>query len=632
MKGLSPHTRAVYEKSGGLLSPEALGDPVVFVNRHGKALCHLQDDIWPLPGSEERLHWTTDDDSLRPLLAQAKILFLHVLFHPALLDLSPGTLRHYQYALRSLAAAAKECDCESLGPFFSDSFASNKMLNKVLKSTGRMAMIQAGTGLFNALIRIDEKTLGFRVRRGETYNRLAAARRELHLSRNQHPVIPWDIYKFLIRESVFLLKRYRERLRHPAWVAAINLYFVQMEGASYAQKHRALENQLENEYPDFEISKPRMLPILKELGDMQEMARIGIIIFTGCRHAETQELQPKKAKYQQNGAYLIEGESTKLGHGDVSWVTNADGALALDLALEIRKTIATGLAIDAASSIPTVFPSLRCFPKFISKPRSLVQSKDKNSLDQPTGLAGLFNRLGVSVPTISSPSHKFLSDLCQDSNLDIDSYKIGEIFPIKPHHFRRALAYFAMRSGNVEIGALKRQLKHLALAMTEYYSSGALGMDEEGRHSLSDLIEKERYADIDERLRMHLSNAQQLAGPMGTLMRRNVDKETAVDRVRVIEANRKQILRRVRSGEVSYTQTPLGACMSVEPCLSRSRAELSACLRCPSAVVEHPKAQQVYEVLRSADNPFFSAQAEHFSHFLMTSDGSLADQSPDEGD
>jgi hypothetical protein len=107
---------------------------------------------------------------------------------------------------------------------------------------------------------------------------------------------------------------------------------------------------------------------------------------------------------------------------------------------------------------------------------------------------------------------------------------------------------------------------------------------------------------------------------MGESMRRNIVDAEREDRVKVIESSRKSILRRAKNGEIAYTQTPLGACMSIDPCLTKSRGEVAACLRCKNAVIEQPKAERAYALLKNSEHPFLVSQAEHFSRYLISDD------------
>jgi hypothetical protein len=54
----------------------------------------------------------------------------------------------------------------------------------------------------------------------------------------------------------------------------------------------------------------------------------------------------------------------------------------------------------------------------------------------------------------------------------IDKFQIGQPWPLTTHQWRRSIAFYAANSGLVSMPSLRRQFKHLSLAMSRYYAKG----------------------------------------------------------------------------------------------------------------------------------------------------------------
>jgi hypothetical protein len=542
----------------------------------------------------------------------------HVLYHPEFLELSLSTLQHYYYGIRALARSCERQGFHDVGTFFSDDRASKLILDDLLDHPGSVGFLHIGAGLFNAFHRFGESAVGFQTCRGKTYNRLRTLLRELNRNSYQHPVIPWAIYKNLLLSISQQIEEGLARLNNPAWVEIIR--FHNTENTREFRKFPSLTVKfIKREFPEFSERIGSMQALLGELGALQELARLGIMAYTGCRVGEVSTLTHAEPKEVEDSTFLIFGKTTKSMVGDVYWVTNQNGADAVRLALKVREIVIRGLGLDSDSDLP-LLPSLVGFPNNVTSSKSRSFSCNNNYKKRhQTNMNGVLERVWISVPTIGQDDYDFLCELSRDCRIDLAKFSVGSEFPFTGHQLRRSLAYFVMRAGGVEIGAMKRQFKQLFVAMARYYTSGVVSTEVEPNMAMTELVAKERLLEIDERLHRHLTNHVELSGAMGTSIKSNI--ETAVDSSRdeVIEGTRERMLKRVKQGEINYIETPLGACLSKDPCLTRARAEVSACLTCKNAVLELPKLEKTYRLLKISEHPFVAAQAEHFSHYLMGS-------------
>lgn len=592
------------------------GDSVVFVDQAGQPLCRIEDDEWPLPGNRGRWKWRANDAAVNRLNQQARHLLAHVLFHPDALELSLSTLGNYFNGLKALARACEHHGFQDLGAFFSDDRAGNMILDKVMTSPGRVAFLHIGPGLFNSYHRFGENVVGFRAVLGTTYERLRDELGRYNRRSFQHPVIPWGIYKRLLIDLSNRIDEKLSWLDDPAWRDVIRFHSVEFPRIHNARKMPSPSvKYIKANHPAFFRKVGSVQTLLHELGAMQELARLGIVVYTGCRRGEVSKMEAKAPEQVDEVTYLIYGRTTKSKNARVYWVTNSIGANALRLAMKVRSVIIDGLALDSTADVP-LMPQLGGFPNNVRRSKGNDLSYDKDGKEYRTQVNGVLDRVGIDVPRIGSDDYDFLCELSRDCRLDLEKYAVGSKFPFSIHQFRRSLAYFLVRVGGIEFGTIKRQFKQMLAAMARYYTSNVVSSEAELDMEMPQLLDKERMLEIDERMRRHFTNFTELRGAMGTSIRRNIEDANADRQKNVILTSRKRMRKRVEQGEVSYIETPLGACLSVEPCISRVRAEVSACLSCPNAILEQSKLEDVFAELQNAEHPFFAAQAEHFAQFL----------------
>lgn len=613
---LSQATKSFYSELIGRSSApdeplsEIPEDTTVFVDRGGNPTCRYGDPCWAPPGQRHKWYWYTSGPQQCPMYPQAKRLMFHILYHPYFQSTALSTLRCYYFALRALAGACHRQGVHEIGTFFSDDRAAQLLLDDILKNHGYSSFVQAGTSLFNAFHMFGEDIVGFKTYRRTVYQKLGELLTKKNQDSFQHPVIPWRIYKHLIVSVSRQVEASLEWLDDPAWTAAIR--FHSTEKRTYPSK---TVKYIKAEFPEFYEKVSTMPALMRELGSMQELARLGILLLTGCRTDEVSRLEVREPEKVDESTYLIHGRTTKSKKGKVYWVTNDIGANAVKLALKVRRVISEGLALEPSADLP-IMPCIGNFPNKIRKQKSNDYKYNRKRGLHVTTVNGVLDRLGISLPDITQEDYDFLSELAKDSNIDLDKFSVGSVFPFSAHQFRRSLAYFVLRSARIDIGAFKRQFKHLLVAMTRYYSSGVISAELQPDLALIELLTEEQLLEIDERLRRHLVNFTELKGAMGASIRRNLEESDEESFDEVLEIARNRLLKRVEQGEIQYRETPLGACLSTEPCLSRARAEVSACLDCKNAILEMPKIEKTYRLLQNSDHPMISAQAEHFSYFL----------------
>lgn len=167
---------------------------------------------------------------------------------------------------------------------------------------------------------------------------------------------------------------------------------------------------------------------------------------------------------------------------------------------------------------------------------------------------------------------------------------VGKPWNFSFPQFRRSLAFYCRQSGLVTLPSLQRQLKHLNQPMTFYYGQN-VRMSEKEKYfeHFSDFMKK---LEPEINLVAYINNLtlsdEKLVGVSGqNIPTHNNGKST------VLLDSRKKLLKQFKKGMISYSETPLGACLSPLPCSKSLVGNLSACLPCKDAAIKPSKLDRV---------------------------------------
>jgi hypothetical protein len=181
-----------------------------------------------------------------------------------------------------------------------------------------------------------------------------------------------------------------------------------------------------------------------------------------------------------------------------------------------------------------------------------------------------------------------------------DDFRVGGEWTITDHQLRRSLAVYAQRSGLVSLPSLRRQLQHITEEMSLYYAKGSQFA--------------KNFIDLDKK---HFAFEWQNAGPESSflaytrdLLFKNTDnfggyvewfREKMEDGDAII-MDRKATLKRFKSGEICYQESPFGGCTSSKPCKKIPFRILDTkCLGegCPNLVGNFHKLEQIVQAQAS---------------------------------
>jgi len=214
------------------------------------------------------------------------------------------------------------------------------------------------------------------------------------------------------------------------------------------------------------------------------------------------------------------------------------------------------------------------------------------------------------------------SDPTRDFNESPD-FHVGSIWPLRSHQFRRSLAYYASSSGFVKLPTLKRQFKHLTLAITRYYSRNFENInsifgrynketkefDLPKEHVIHDCQSGNTTNIVDMLMYDLLGSTEKLYGKTGGYVERK--REKLRDNEVLIEEVRTETTRRVDKGEIHYRDTLLGGCMSDTKCDRFMLGELTECLTCDDAAIKEEKVDIQIDAIQSQLTHFDKADGEY---------------------
>lgn len=166
-----------------------------------------------------------------------------------------------------------------------------------------------------------------------------------------------------------------------------------------------------------------------------------------------------------------------------------------------------------------------------------------------------------------------------------EAIKVGKVWPLTFHQFRRSMTVYAAASGMVSYPVLKAQLKHISMVMTVYYSDSnsrainILGDDAEIKSLRAEWSDAKARVEADSIYTL-LESDQPLEGIAGRRLKAQKDRNE-LPHFFESRASTKQA---VKKGKFRYRPTLVGGCISVAACNKGAGVLASACISCENAV------------------------------------------------
>ncbi|MCG3692490.1 hypothetical protein [Aliarcobacter butzleri] len=187
--------------------------------------------------------------------------------------------------------------------------------------------------------------------------------------------------------------------------------------------------------------------------------------------------------------------------------------------------------------------------------------------------------------------------------------KIGKAWNFTSHQYRRSLAVYSLGSGLVSIFALKEQFGHLLSVMTEYYGNGYLKAK-----NILGIEDKDHIANYIKRNAIYIEamtftkevalSDELLFGGSGNFFDKYLVAKTP-EAKNVILKNLSLTIKQVEKGELRWHSTPLGGCVTLDPCDKYLiPTSLFSCIKCEYSVQKISKIEKIITLQEKYINEF----------------------------
>jgi hypothetical protein len=314
-----------------------------------------------------------------------------------------------------------------------------------------------------------------------------------------------------------------------------------------------------------------------------------IHIYSGMRDEEVLSMKfgcLETVKVKANDVIRLIGVTTKLEKGEerlTYWITCAEVIPAIEAAQAICGMVSSANNISADKMHLFLTPS---HLPFSQRHHGLVKLTEMDFV--VSNLKHHFYNDETFVGSsyiITAEDHAFLKDIdfsrAWDTEADLE---VGKPWPFATHQFRRSLAVYCLSSRLVSLTSLKRQLKHLSMAMTLYYVKGNLAhigmfnLEQDFKEEV--LALKETVSALDY-INLALGE-RRLAGTHGAYIEKNI-KLLGEEAILIF---REETAKRANRGELHFTNTHMGGCVSSSACGKPLLNPLSSCLHCAKAMID----------------------------------------------
>lgn len=314
-----------------------------------------------------------------------------------------------------------------------------------------------------------------------------------------------------------------------------------------------------------------------------------IHMYSGMRDEEVLSMRyncVETVKVKKNDVVTLLGVTTKLEKGEEKntyWISCAEVLPGIEAAKTICRIVSKANQVAPENMYLFITPSHLPISK---RHHGLVKLSEKTFV-----ISSLMHHFYNSEAffgdeyRITPEDQKLLKqiDFSRDWTKE-PAFQVGNLWPFATHQFRRSLAVYSLSSRLVSLTSLKRQLKHISLAMTLYYVRGCL--QHVGMFDLHQNFKEEVLALRDTVAALDYINlafsSQPLLGAQGTYIERRV-KPLGEEAILIL---RDETIKRANKGEFRYVNTHMGGCVSPQPCGKPLISPLSSCLHCSKSVLD----------------------------------------------
>lgn len=201
------------------------------------------------------------------------------------------------------------------------------------------------------------------------------------------------------------------------------------------------------------------------------------------------------------------------------------------------------------------------------------------------------------------------SDVTRDFSEDV--FQIGREWKLNMHQFRRSLAFYGSSTGFLSIPTLSTNFKHNCKKITKYYTRGFsdlnyfFGVYDEliggyvipKDHVIKELEVKFPISIADSLVNDIFSESKVFGKGAEYIKRVNLgfDNKSSFN---IMSDCKRDTLKKVKNGEISYQKTLLGGCINPKGCECRIFGELVKCLSSECAIIKGENIDRQIEELK----------------------------------
>lgn len=607
-------------------------DFVICCDIHGVPTAIYGSDTWDLnpvrlgAKSENRLNFGKifdfEDQFTRQLIGDVKYLLFCLIFFAkggAAVRLSVGVISKYYRLLRNVAIFCyMQRDKPMIGALsLKDLFSNPTYLASFIRSQSEkqvgVTQRKALAALVMHMVSFGERRLGYKL------HSIFSLEFESESTHQQHPVIPVRIY-------LAYLNLFDEVLSNISRHAhALTAFLNECKDPAFAYSHKcqrkthgigegeyrptfveALEKHGLSEFFSGDFSCASRHHLSGTILRIQFYLKMIIHAYTGMRDQEVMcmlscALRAATVRDEildsdglsLDSSHIIEvvSSTTKFaGYQQVvSWLATPEVAKAVKAAQEICRSLCNIHDLDPEKAYLFLNPAI------LSRKIANIGVAAWDADAKPASL------LQISIESddlyqlaFSDPTRDFLAD---------EDFQVDNPWPLCSHQFRRSLVFYGSSSGLISMPSMKRQMKHVSMRMTRYYSNGF--------EKLSTIFgyydaEQDKYV----LPKSHVAFDLQMAMPIGVAYDLLINlfgedsplfggvgsyaqKQRAAMGSEVSVADlRKETQRLVSSGRMSYRPTLLGGCTKVGECDAFMLCDFTACLSCEEGIIKLPNLEE----------------------------------------
>lgn len=553
------------------------------------------DDVWDFAPICEthniRIHTEKFPQNIRD---EAKWL-LYSIFRHSSINRGPrssvNTLKKYFRALKRLGLYLEEKNIK-----YVDILSKEILFDKYTETLKTDASINDFISTVIALSKVKKKHLGFVLFDGfyTELNALKNKKSKDGFQHKQHPIIPQRILSELITQiNIVVEENYKhvENLIEFTDTAARNPGYgltASTQLKSYVEDRKSLYLNFQEAAVRHNLSNLFRQKNINNINDvysfivsLRVLCKWHIEIYSGMRSEECNMLKTGSLEefyINDDKHYKFNGRTKKL-HSEQKiseWITTKDILKTYEMACKFSEQVSKYLNIEQNKI--GLFASNYCL-----KMRDRAQPEIVSAIadfDQPLKL------FDTKKLTINEEDQRFLYIVDTRRNWQSeDNFKIGKVWNFTNHQFRRSLAFYAAQSGLVTLPSLKRQLQHINLSTTLYYSHSFGHQMPFNDNHISKLIETAiPEADVIAYVQNVLLSTEKLTGGTGKTIELKSKKITF--NIKIINKTKESLEKDRKNGLFGYTETPRGICTAITKCDRDLSMDLTECTNCKDSIIK----------------------------------------------